>query len=73
LSVTVPTLNPFQARGWLALAVVVLLAASEAALFAGLAQSAVRDILNVLVGVVIAKFGTVYDYYFGSAKPPPAD
>ena len=67
-----PTLTPLQSRGWLALAVVLLLAASEAALFANLAPSAVRDILNVLVGVVIAKFGTVYDYYFGSAKPPPA-
>ena len=56
-------------RGWLALAVVALTAASEAALFAGLAPPAARDLVNVLVGVVIAKFGTVYDYYFGSAKP----
>jgi hypothetical protein len=57
-------------RAWLALAVVALVAASEAALFAGLAPPAARDLVNVLVGVVIAKFGTVYDYYFGSAKPP---
>ena len=57
-------------RAWLSLAVVMLVAASEAALFAGLATPAVRDIVNVVVGVVIAKFGTVYDYYFGSAKPP---
>ncbi len=62
--------NLFPPRGWLALAVVALVAASEAALFAGLATPAVRDIVNVVVGVVIAKFGTVYDYYFGSAKPP---
>ena len=59
-----------QPRAWLALAAVALLAASEAALFAGLAPAAVRDLLNVVVGVVIAKFGTVYDYYFGAAKPP---
>ena len=60
----------FSPRAWLAIAVVTLVAASEAALFAGLATPAVRDIVNVVVGVVIAKFGTVYDYYFGSAKPP---
>ena len=59
----------FPPRGWLALAVVLLVAASEAALFAGLAPPGLRDIINVVVGVVIAKFGTVYDYYFGSAKP----
>ena len=57
-------------RAALAVAVVALVAASEAALFAGLAPPAARDLVNVLVGVVIAKFGTVYDYYFGSAKPP---
>ena len=68
-----PTLAPLRSRGWLALAVVMLLAGSEAALFSGLAPAAVRDILNVLVGVVIAKFGTVYDYYFGAAKSPPVD
>ena len=57
-------------RAWLSIAVVLLVAASEAALFAGLGAPAVRDIVNVVVGVVIAKFGTVYDYYFGSAKTP---
>ncbi len=57
-------------RAWLSIAVVLLVAASEAALFAGLGAPAERDIVNVVVGVVIAKFGTVYDYYFGSAKPP---
>ena len=60
----------FSPRAGLAIAVVALVAASEVALFAGLATPAVRDIVNVVVGVVIAKFGTVYDYYFGSAKPP---
>ena len=60
----------FAPRAWLAAAVIALVAASEAALFAGLGAPAMRDIVNVLVGVVIAKFGTVYDYYFGSAKPP---
>ena len=60
----------FAPRAWLAVAAVVLLAASEAALFAGLAPPQVRDLLNVVIGVVIAKFGTVYDYYFGAAKPP---
>ena len=64
-------MKPFLApRAWLAACVIALVAASEAALFAGLARSEVRDIVNVIVGVVIAKFGTVYDYYFGSAKPP---
>ena len=60
----------FPPRGWLALAVVTLVAASEAALFAGLVPPATRDLVNDEVGVVIAKFGTVYDYYFGSSKPP---
>lgn len=64
-------MRPFLApRAWLAACVIVLVAGSEVALFAGLARSEVRDIVNVIVGVVIAKFGTVYDYYFGSAKPP---
>ena len=61
--------NLLSPRAWLALAAVALVAASEAALFAGFAPPAARDLLNVVIGVVIAKFGTVYDYYFGSAKP----
>ena len=53
----------------LAIAIVALTAATEAALFGFGAPERVRDIVNVVVGVVIAKFGTVYDYYFGSSKP----
>ena len=64
-------MNPLlTSRAGLALAVVLLVSGSEAALFAGLVPPSARDLVNVVVGVVIAKFGTVYDYYFGSAKPP---
>ena len=61
----------FAPRAWLAAAIIVLVAASEG--------GAVRwprhprpsaTSSTSWVGVVIAKFGTVYDYYFGSAKPP---
>ena len=57
-------------RTVLALTIVGLVAATEAALFAFAVPQPVRDILQVVVGVLIAKFGTVYDYYFGSAKEP---
>lgn len=60
----------FTPRALLAAAVVALLAGVLACLFGLPIRTAVHDILNVVVGVVIAKFGTVYDYYFGSAKPP---
>jgi uncharacterized membrane protein len=60
----------FDTRAGLAVAAVLLLGATLAALFGLPIRAAVHDILNVVVGVVIAKFGTVYDYYFGSAKPP---
>ena len=52
----------------LAAAIVLLVAATEAALLTVGAPDRVRDIVNVVVGVIIAKFGTVYDYYFGSSK-----
>ncbi len=55
-------------RSLLAAAIVALIAATEAALFVAAVPAPVRDILQVVVGVLIAKFGTVYDYYFGSAK-----
>ncbi len=55
-------------RSLLAAAIVALIAATEAALFLTPTPAPVRDILQVIVGVLIAKFGTVYDYYFGSAK-----
>jgi hypothetical protein len=56
-------------RSLLAAAIVALIAATEAALFLTATPPPIRDILQVIVGVLIAKFGTVYDYYFGSAKP----
>ena len=59
----------------LAAAIVLLVAATDAALFVLPAPLPMRDIVNVVVGVIIAKFGTVYDYYFGSSKAAdrPAD
>lgn len=57
-------------RTILALIIVVLVAATEAALFVLATPQPVRDILQVIVGVLIARFGTVYDYYFGAAKEP---
>ncbi len=60
----------------LAVAIVLLVAATEAALLTVGAPDRVRDIVNVVVGVIIAKFGTVYDYYFGSSKAtdrPPSN
>jgi hypothetical protein len=56
-------------RAFLALAIVLLVALTEWAILALRINGDVRDILQVIVGVLIAKFGTVYDYYFGSAKP----
>ncbi|MHB8285347.1 MAG: hypothetical protein ACYDD1_11790 [Caulobacteraceae bacterium] len=56
-------------RTLLAAAIVALIAATEAALLFTPVPTPVRDILQVVVGVLIAKFGTVYDYYFGSSKP----
>ena len=55
-------------RSLLAAAIVALIAATEAALFLATVPQPIRDILQVIVGVLIAKFGTVYDYYFGSSK-----
>ena len=55
-------------RSLLAAAIVLLIGATEAALFILAVPQPVRDILQVVVGVLIAKFGTVYDYYFGAAK-----
>jgi uncharacterized membrane protein len=55
-------------RTLLAAAIVALIAATEAALFFTPVPQPVRDILQVVVGVLIAKFGTVYDFYFGSAQ-----
>ena len=57
------------ARAILACAIVVLVASTEAAILWLRIADGVRDILQVIVGVLIAKFGTVYDYYFGAAKP----
>ena len=57
-----------QTRTILAMAIVILVAATEAALFRLGVPTPVRDILQVIVGVLIAKLGTVYDYYFGAAK-----
>lgn len=63
-------MRELNTRAVLAAAVVVLLAAILACLFSLTIRSPVHDIVNVVVGVVIAKFGTVYDFYFGSAKGP---
>ena len=57
-------------RAALAAAIVLLVAATEGAVFLVAPPPPARDILQIVVGVLIAKFGTVYDYYFGSAKPP---
>jgi hypothetical protein len=66
LEVVMPAITP---RAFLAIAIVLLVAATEAAILYLRISSIARDILQVIVGVLIAKFGTVYDYYFGSAKP----
>lgn len=58
-------------RSLLAAAIVALVAATEAALFLTTAPQPIRDILQVIVGVLIAKFGTVCDDDFGSAKTEP--
>jgi hypothetical protein len=62
-----PVLSP---RAMLACAIVLLVAATEAAIFALPTPEPVHDVLQIIVGVLIAKFGTVYDYYFGASKPP---
>ena len=59
-------------RAILAAAIVLLVAATEAAILYLHILDGVRDLLQVIVGVLIAKFGTVYDYYFGSSKPEAA-
>ena len=58
-------------RALLAAAIVLLVAGTELAIFAVTIPPPVRDILQVIVGVLIAKFGTVYDFYFGSSKGGP--
>ena len=55
-------------RALLAAAIVLLVALTEAACLFLPIPAGVRDILQVIVGVLIGKFGTVYDYYFGAAK-----
>jgi hypothetical protein len=55
-------------RAFLACSIVFYVGATEAAILALHIPDGVRDILQVIVGVLIAKFGTVYDYYFGSSK-----
>ena len=52
----------------LAFAIVLLVAGTEGAIFALKVPDPARDILQVIVGVLIAKFGTVYDFYFGASK-----
>ena len=58
-------------RAMLAFAIVFYVGATEVAILAMHIPDGVRDILQVIVGVLIAKFGTVYDYYFGSSKGGP--
>lgn len=55
----------------LALAIVALVAATEAAIFIVPLPATAAAVLQVIVGVLIGKFGTVYDFYFGSSKLPP--
>jgi uncharacterized membrane protein len=55
-------------RAFLACAIVVMVAGTEMALFSLPVPQPIRDILQVIVGILISKFGTVYDYYFGSSK-----
>ena len=58
-------------RAMLACAIVLLVIGTEAALFVLKVPDGVRDVLQIIVGTLIAKFGTVYDYYFGAAKSAP--
>jgi hypothetical protein len=52
----------------LALAIVLLIAGTEVAVFKVTMPQSAQAILQVIVGVLIAKFGTVYDFYFGGSK-----
>lgn len=38
------------------------------ALLGGTVAEAGKDVLLVVVGVVVARFGSVYDFYFGSSS-----
>ena len=60
-------------RAILAAAIVLLVAGTEGAVLLLAVPQPARDIVQVIVGVLIAKFGTVYDFYFGSAKTADRD
>ena len=61
-------MSVFTPRALLAAAIVILVATTEGVILVIKIPDGVRDILQVIVGVLIGKFGTVYDYYFGAAK-----
>ena len=52
----------------LSFAIVIMLAAVLSALLFHAYPEANRDLINVALGAVIAKFGTVYDFFFGSSR-----
>lgn len=56
------------AQNILSFAIVVMLAAVLSALLFHAYPEANRDLINVALGAVIAKFGTVYDFFFGSSR-----
>jgi hypothetical protein len=54
-------------RSALSFAIVALLCAILWLVSQGSIEDAMRDIAMMLVGIVVAKFGTVFDFWFGSS------
>jgi hypothetical protein len=59
-------------RAVLAAAIVLYIGATEAAIMLLPISPGIAHVLEIIVGVLIAKFSTVYDWYFGSSKPQAA-